>query len=413
MSSSPLVFAAQGVVVGAAIFKLFSLAADTVDTFTTTTTDHNAITAWLPWAATALRCCGAYCAMLYYGRGLGGSGVAEKAGQGPTPVRAEELLAAGLSSPAGRAGNARAMYLDLLRRAVMNLLYSDMSIWCYDGRKTMRLLNRFDLQRRLAGEDMPLLAHTMVGQQRLLNIEQLAQRVIDESVQGDLIETGVLRGGSALFMKGVLAANGDQTRRVFLCDTFNHGPPPAPLWARLTVLPLIRALASIPVQAWQKAFFRFLLNSQGDKGSFPRSDNPSDDTLLAGVFLLQTIGQLPVSEGFHTSLDGVRATFAKYGLLDERVHFLRGFFSRTLPPAIASGEITKLALIRLDGDTYESTITAIEPLYPLLSRGGFCIVDDYYSFEECRRAIDEYRSKHGITAPIQRIDALSVYWRNE
>ena len=50
-------------------------------------------------------------------------------------------------------------------------------------------------------------------------------------------------------------------------------------------------------------------------------------------------------------------------------------------------------------------------LYPKLQRGGFCIVDDYYSFEECRRAVDEYRAAHAIDEPLQRVDAASVYWR--
>jgi O-methyltransferase len=60
---------------------------------------------------------------------------------------------------------------------------------------------------------------------------------------------------------------------------------------------------------------------------------------------------------------------------------------------------------------YESTIDAIEPLYPKLSPGGYCIVDDYVSHSGARQAVDDYRKKHGITEPIEAIDWAGAYWR--
>ena len=69
--------------------------------------------------------------------------------------------------------------------------------------------------------------------------------------------------------------------------------------------------------------------------------------------------------------------------------------------------------LRLDGDLYASTVDALVALYPKLQRGGFCIVDDYYQFEECRQAIDEYRDEHGIDDELVRIDNCSVYWRRK
>lgn len=142
--------------------------------------------------------------------------------------------------------------------------------------------------------------------------------------------------------------------------------------------------------------------------------------MSCGVFLMRYAGSLPSHDPHYTtcgtprrtahpsrslsphrllplhSVDGVRSTFARYGLLDDTVHFLKGFFHDTLPPAVESGacgrrralrcqsppkpraltrvaragEIDSLAVIRLDGDTYESTITALEPLYPRLSLGA-------------------------------------------
>jgi O-methyltransferase len=55
------------------------------------------------------------------------------------------------------------------------------------------------------------------------------------------------------------------------------------------------------------------------------------------------------------------------------VRFLPGWFRETLP----SAPIKRLAVLRLEGDLYESTIVALDALYPKLSPGGFAIVDDY------------------------------------
>ena len=79
--------------------------------------------------------------------------------------------------------------------------------------------------------------------------------------------------------------------------------------------------------------------------------------------------------------DQVRANFDRYGLLDDQVRFLEGWFADTLPMA----PIEQLAILRLDGDLYESTMDALVPLYEKVSPGGFVIVDDYGAWEPCRR----------------------------
>jgi O-methyltransferase len=99
--------------------------------------------------------------------------------------------------------------------------------------------------------------------------------------------------------------------------------------------------------------------------------------------------------------------FARYGLLDEQVRFLPGWFRDTLPGA----PIDELALIRLDGDLYESTIVALEALYPKLAPGGCLIVDDYGALDTCRQAVDDYRAAHAISEPLEHVDWTGVYWR--
>jgi O-methyltransferase len=105
-------------------------------------------------------------------------------------------------------------------------------------------------------------------------------------------------------------------------------------------------------------------------------------------------------------VDEVRSNFARYGLLDDQVRFLEGWFADTLP----SAPIERLAVLRLDGDMYASTMDALEPLYPKVSPGGFVIVDDY-ALPGCRRAVDEYRARDGIDEPIVDIDGMGVFWR--
>ena len=100
-------------------------------------------------------------------------------------------------------------------------------------------------------------------------------------------------------------------------------------------------------------------------------------------------------------------SYRRYGLLDEQVVFLKGWFKDTL----AKAPIERLAVLRLDGDLYESTMDALNPLYAKVASGGFIIVDDYFALTQCERAISEFRATHGISDPIHKIDDAGVYWR--
>ncbi|THI91538.1 MAG: macrocin O-methyltransferase [Nitrospira sp. CG24A] len=203
------------------------------------------------------------------------------------------------------------------------------------------------------GRDWPIEAETMVGLKRLDNLQHCVTSVIRDGVPGDLIETGVWRGGSSIFMRAVLQAYGDCSRKVWLADSFRGLPQPDP--------------ARYPV----------------DRG----------DTLW-------TYQELAIS------LDEVKANFSRYGLLDEQVKFLPGWFRDTLPAA----PINRLAVLRLDGDLYESTMDALSALYHKVSPGGFIIVDDY-GLPTCRAAIEDFRRARGITDQIHQIDWTGAFWQ--
>jgi hypothetical protein len=114
-------------------------------------------------------------------------------------------------------------------------------------------------------------------------------------------------------------------------------------------------------------------------------------------------GDMAVSE------ETVRNSFARYGLLDEQVVFLKGFFCETLPTA----PIRQLSILRVDADLYASTLDVLLNLYSVLSAGGYAVFDDYQNLPDCRRAIDEFRRSNGITEKICRIDERVIYWQKQ
>src|ERR1043165_701244 len=79
---------------------------------------------------------------------------------------------------------------------------------------------------RADGRDWPRFAQSMVGLKRLDNIEQCVVQVLEDAVPGDLIETGVWRGGAVILMRAILEAYGDEDRAVYVADSFQGLPPP-------------------------------------------------------------------------------------------------------------------------------------------------------------------------------------------
>lgn len=320
---------------------------------------------------------------------------------GPTvPYNADDYKRVGLG-PVTNA-DATEMYIDLMKRCVANILYEDQPTSFYDGERGAQAASEFNLYRRVAGQDMPTAAHTMIGMHRLDNIRHCFEDVLAKKVPGDFAETGSYRGGGTIFMRALLKAWGVTDRRVFVCDAFV--PMEADLPPRM-FFPLLRAIASVPGKSNRRWLYKILERMPQKHRAFPLCENPSHDWIETVFWTLrhpETIGV-----GDTTSRAHVESRFARYGLLDEQVVILEGFFADTLPNA----PIEKLAVLRLDGDTYESTRDAIQLLYPKLSAGGYCIVDDYHAFDDCKRAIEEYRQQYGIQERIQEIDNMGVFWQ--
>ena len=106
-------------------------------------------------------------------------------------------------------------------------------------------------------------------------------------------------------------------------------------------------------------------------------------------------------------LELVQENVRSLGAID-RCTFRKGWFSDTLPTA----PIDKIAVLRLDGDMYASTMDALNALYPRLSPGGFVIVD-YYAMRSSRTAVHDYLDRRGEKVRFERIDDYSVWWRKD
>lgn len=198
----------------------------------------------------------------------------------------------------------------------------------------------------------PAQAETMIGMARMKNIEHCIREIAKNNIEGDLIECGVWRGGATIFMKALVDSLGLK-KTVWVADSFKGLPRPDAKYA----------------------------------------DDEGDHHYIFDEMIVP--------------IETVKENFRKYGLLDEGVQFLEGWFEDTLPLA----PIEKLALLRADGDMYSSTIQILENLYPKLSVGGFCIIDDYGLIPNCHKAVDDYRKEHGITDEIISIDGEGVYWK--
>jgi O-methyltransferase len=258
--------------------------------------------------------------------------------------------------------DAAALYLDLLKACLTNSIYGDdldlrtgvNQLDTASGKIVSVKAAAADADATFRGGIWPSRAHTMIGLPRLENLQYCIEEVIGHHVPGDFIETGVWRGGACIFMRAVLKVHDVRDRTVWVADSFEGLP-----------------------------------EADAAKHPYDRRLNLHQAAALA------------------VSLEEVQENFVRYGLLDGQVRFLKGWFSDTLP----SAPIERLAILRLDGDHYESTMDALNALYAKLSVGGYVIVDDYGVVEGCNLAIADFRRQHAISGDIIPIAGGGAFWR--
>jgi O-methyltransferase len=261
------------------------------------------------------------------------------------------------------------LYLDLLKHCLTGSLYPESSNQEVHAdrslpmakRRLFQFLNKrgykifktvpFDAKARELGTDWPSIGYSMAGLKRLDNLQFCVESVLNQAVPGDLLEAGVWRGGSCIFMRAILKLRGVTDRTVWVADSFQGLPVP--------------------------------------------SHEADRDYDLSGFTALAV------------SQEEVEAAFQKFGLLDNQVKFLKGWFKDTLHTA----PVSRLAILRMDGDLYESTMDILNALYHKVSAGGFVIVDDYHALPPCKQAVHDFRERARVTDPIQEIDGTGVFWK--
>lgn len=268
------------------------------------------------------------------------------------------------------------LYLDLMKKSLTYYLWGESishvnqasvlpfknsflvnKVLNYLERNNLEIVLKFNYDPvvRAEGRDWPPppLADTMIGLKRLDNLQLCIENIIKNNILGDVIETGVWRGGGAIFMRAVLKAHGVTDKVVWVADSFEG--------------------LSVP-----------------NVEKYPHD--------IGDIHHMFDILAVP--------LETVKENFARYGLLDEQVRFLKGWFKDTLPGV----PVEKFSIIRLDGDMYESTMDALRNLFPKLSVGGYVIIDDYV-IKGCKEAVHDYRLKLNITDKIIDIDGTGAYWQ--
>ncbi len=238
-------------------------------------------------------------------------------------------------------------YLDLMHRCLLNMIYGDPSQDPWSSGK-------YNEELRISGRDWPSIAHTMIGHYRMLNIRLVMEHVLENNIPGDFIETGVWRGGACIYARAIIKAFGDKKRKVWVADSFEGLPKP-------------------------------------DEKKYPADKGDEH----------YTYDQLSIT------IEDVKNNFLAYDLLDNQVKFLKGWFKDTLPTA----PIDKIAVLRLDGDMYESTMDGLNNLYHKVSPDGFVIVDDYGAVAACAQAVTDFRNENEVIDPIKNIDGIGVYWQ--
>ena len=237
----------------------------------------------------------------------------------------------------------REAYIDLIKRAITNYLY----LGGETPQDAFRCASHYDLKQGRWEIDPLSRPTTLLTKSQLDLIEKAVGAVEARGVAGHFLEAGVWRGGAIILMSALIKTFNICGRKVFAADSFAGFPKNT------------RAIND-PVDQW--------------------------------------------SDRWVASVEEVKQALGRFGLLDDRIEFVVGFFEDSLK----SLEGQQFSIVRLDSDSYDAVETSLEYLYPLLSQGGFLIVDDWH-LPGCRMAVTEYRSQLGVKDEIHEWDG-NAYW---
>ena len=218
---------------------------------------------------------------------------------------------------------------------------------------------------------------TMAGLMRMASLQSQLKEVKEKGIPGDILEAGVWRGGMSIYAAAVMRVY-KLDRKMYLCDSFKG--------------------LGLP----QETSLR------------------PDEHFYASEWLN---GTLAVAQ------EHVLHNLDVHGIPRSRAVLVPGYFVDSLPPLRASLTSAKghLALLRMDGDMYDSTIDILYNLYDFVPVGGLVVVDDWgwdhgavqgsdkvaKPIFGAKQAVMHFRELHGMTEPMRNIDYSAAWWRKE
>lgn len=197
--------------------------------------------------------------------------------------------------------------------------------------------------------------YSMTSVERMYALYKATQYIVKNNIEGDFVECGVWKGGSAMLIAYTLQKLEVKNRKIYLYDTFEGMSEP-------TSKDLSLGTKTKALDIWKRQ----------------QSEGVTDWCLA------------PVEE--------VQSNMKLTNYPESKVIYVKGPVEKTIPHKVP----TKIALLRLDTDWYESTKHELAHLYPILSSRGVLIIDDYGAWEGAKLAVDEYFSNHQIL--LNRID---------
>ncbi len=199
--------------------------------------------------------------------------------------------------------------------------------------------------------------YTMTSRERLFALCQAVRYLSKHQIPGAMVECGVWRGGSMMAVIDTLLDLQDESRDLYLFDTFEG-----------------------------------------------MSEPTEKDIDFRGGIATKLLKNRPKKEEdllwCYAPLDKVKDTISQFNYNPNKIHFVKGKVEETIPHFAPE----KIALLRLDTDWYESTRHELIHLFPRMVQGGVIIIDDYGYWQGQRQAVDEYFQEHNISILLNRID---------
>ena len=181
--------------------------------------------------------------------------------------------------------------------------------------------------------------------------------VVNKRIPGDIVECGVWKGGSMMAVAKTLLMLEDTSHDLWLFDTFEGMSQPT----------------KKDISIFGSSAKKLLDDSQ----------KTNEDSIWC-----------------YSPLEEVKERILSLGYPEKKIHFIKGMVEETIPKQSPS----KIALLRLDTDWYESTYHELVHLFPRLSTGGILILDDYGYWQGARQAVDDYLQAQNVKILLNRID---------